>query len=119
MAYKIQGAFNVPMKLLIPTWKTIKKIKKKEYPDPESLGEEYLFFGSFRTFGGTDTTINGIYTIENTAQIDTWFRPDIKSDCMIMLVNNGAVYEILGEPENIEMRNQFLKLKVRGIKGKS
>jgi hypothetical protein len=32
-------------------------------------------------------------------------------------LSDGAVFDILGEPENIEMRNQFLKFKVRRVKG--
>ena len=52
----------------------------------------------------------------NTATVETWYRPDIKADCRLRLTD-GAVYEILGAPENIEMRNQFCKFKVRAIEG--
>ena len=61
--------------------------------------------------------VNGLYSVENTAVIETWYRPDIKSDCRIGVPQTGEIYEILGQPENIEMRNQYLKIKVRQIKG--
>ena len=32
-------------------------------------------------------------------------------------METGKVYEILGEVENIDMRNQFAKFKVRAVKG--
>lgn len=78
---------------------------------------------NFKTFGGTEKNDNGVLSIEDTAQIVCWFRPDIKSGCRLVLLDgtensaNAKCYEVLGEPENIEMRNMFLKFKVRRIKG--
>lgn len=72
---------------------------------------------NWKSFGGTETTSNGVLSVEDTAQIVCWYRPDIKSDCRLVRLSDGAIYEIIGEPENIEMRNQFLKFKVRRVKG--
>ena len=72
---------------------------------------------NWKSYGGTETTSNGILSVEDTAQIVCWYRPDIKSGCRLVRLADGAVYEIIGEPENIEMRNQFLKFKVRRVKG--
>ena len=44
-------------------------------------------------------------------------KEDIASGCRIMRAVDGAVYEIIGEPENIGMRGQFLKCRVRRVKG--
>lgn len=112
--YKPKIPFNVPMTLLVPEWKTVNGVRKKTYP-PE--GE--LIFCSFRTFGGTETTVNGVYTLEKTATIETYYRPDITADCRIVLEQTRDTYEIIGDPENIEMRNQFMKFKVRKIGGKA
>jgi hypothetical protein len=54
--------------------------------------------------------------VENTAVVETWYRPDIKANCVLEDMN-GLRYEILGTPENISMQNQFLKFKIRAIKG--
>ena len=75
------------------------------------------FNGSFRTFGGTDREVNGLFVVENTATIETWFRPEITSDCRIYILQTGITYEIIGEPENIELRNQFLRIRCRAVKG--
>lgn len=72
---------------------------------------------NWKSFGGTETTSNGVLSVEDTAQIVCWYRPDIKSGCRLVRLSDSAVYEIIGEPENIEMRNQFLKFKVRRVKG--
>jgi SPP1 family predicted phage head-tail adaptor len=99
------------MFLYIPTTTTSKGSAKKTYPEN---GEQ--IFCRFRTFGGTETTVNGVLVVENTATVETWYRPDIKSDCVIKDVS-GLSYEILGTPEDIEQRHQFLHFKVRAIKG--
>lgn len=107
----------IPLILLVPSYLEKLGVTTATYPNPDNVSKEKLFFGSFKTYGGTEKIVNGIYTVEDTANIVTWFRPDIKSDCRIALGNTNVIYEILGEPENINQRNQFLKFKVRRIKG--
>lgn len=108
----------IALVLLVPTYQNISGVNKKVYPAiSEALQGDKLFFGSFKTYGGTERDVNGVYSIEDTANIETWFRPDITSECRIAVANTGAIYDILGEPENINMRNQFLKFKVRRVKG--
>lgn len=72
-------------------------------------------FCSFKTYGGTETTSNGITVVSDTAEVETWYRPDITSSSVIKL--NNKTYEVIGEPENIEMRNQFMKFKVQAVRG--
>lgn len=111
MAEYKPSLFNVPMFLFIPQYVTAKGSTKKVYPE---TGE--LIYCSFKTYGGTETAINGVYAVEDTASIETWFRPDITSEC-ILCTAEGAKYEIINTPENINMRNQWLKCKVRRVKG--
>lgn len=109
----------IPLILLIPTYTNVSGVNKKTFPTIEQALEDgyNLFYGSFKTYGGTEQTVNGIYSILDTANIDTWYRPDITSECRVARANDGAIFEIINEPENINMRNQFLKFKVRRIKG--
>ena len=72
-------------------------------------------FCSFRTYGGTESTSNDVLVVNDTAIIETWYRPDITSSSQIKL--GDKVYEVIGEPENIEMRNQFMKFKVQAVRG--
>lgn len=72
---------------------------------------------NFKSYGGTETADNGILSVEDTAQIVCWYHPDIKGGCRLIRLSDGAAFEILGEPENIEMRNQFLKFKIKRVKG--
>lgn len=80
--------------------------------------EGILFFGSFATYGGTETTVNGAHSVEDTAIVETWFRPEFAANGRVALADYPKdVYEIEGKPENIEMRNQFSKMKLSRVKG--
>lgn len=114
--YKPSAPFNVPMKLLVPTETVVTGTTKKVFSDPET---SEMFFASFRTFGGTENVQNGVYTMINTAVINTWYRPDIKANCRIYICETGQQYEIFSDPEDIDMRHQYLQFKVRKIGGKS
>lgn len=111
MSYRPNEPYNTPIELLnmIET-KTVRGVDKKVYP-----AEGEVIFCSFKTYGGTETTVNGVLTVVDTANVETWYRPDIVSSSRIKL--GSKVYEVMGEPEDIEQRHQFLKFKVRGVKG--
>ena len=115
MRYKPSSPFVVPMLLLVPTTSTVVGVLTKTWP---KLSDAPLIYGSFRSFGGTETTANGVYSVEDTATIETWYRPDITAACRIVLANDTtAVYEVVGTPEDIEMRHQFMQIRVRRVKG--
>lgn len=102
--------FTAVMALYIPDYVTAKGSTKKNY---RKLSD---FYCSYRTFGGTEIESNGALVVENTAVIETWYNPDITSNCRVA-TPDGSFFEILGTPENINMRNQFMRFKIREIKG--
>ena len=112
--FKLSAPLTVPMYLLIPTYSNSYGVPVKTFP---ALDKGTPIFGNFKTYGGTERDVNGLYSVEDTAIIETWYRPDIKSDCRIGVAETGAIYEILGQPENIELRNQYLRFKVQRVKG--
>ena len=109
--------FNVPMKVLIPTYTTVKGVRQPVYPAPGTLDNSYLFYGSVRSFVGSISSENELSVSKNTANIDTWFRPDIRSNCKIYMCDSGDTYEIVGDPEDIEMRHQYLRIRVQKTGG--
>ena len=108
--------FDVAMKLLTPTTTVVKGVSKKVFPDPKSV--ETVFFGSFRTYGGTENMSNEVYTVFDTAVVDTWYRPSITADCRIYVCETGEIYDVISRPENIDMRHQFMQFKVQKVGGK-
>ena len=112
--YRPSQPFTTPFILLKPTYTTALGVHKPTYPTIEN---GVKFFGTFKSYGGTEKTVDGILSIEDTAEIETWYNPDITSDCLVVLAGTEKKYEIINEPENISLRNQFLKFKVRRYKG--
>lgn len=113
------GQMTTACRLQAPTTAPVAGVNKKTYHDVEGL-----ILANFKTYGGTETTSNGALVIEDTAQFVCWYRPDIKAGCRIVVLDpdagtetKGKVYEIIGEPENIENRFQFLKFKGRRVIG--
>lgn len=104
--------YTVAIELLKPTMATVKGVPTKTFP---STGIHLNC--SFKTYGGTETTENDLYSVIDTANVETWYRPDITSDCRIKVLETGCEYEIIGKPENIDMRHQFMRFKVRAIEG--
>lgn len=114
--YRPQQPFNVAMRLLVPTTTIVKGVAKKVYSE---IDKSELFFGSFRTFNGTENFSNEVYTIFSTATIDTWFNPNFSTDCMIYVIETGEEWRIISEPEDIDMRHQYMQFKVEKVGGKA
>lgn len=115
--FRPAAPFTTPIYILNPVYETVKGVRNPEYPDPEDLTDDDLIFGTFRSYGGTDTQSNDLIVVEKTGYIDTWYRPDILSNTRLYVIPTQDVYEILGDPEDIEMRHQYLKIRVRKIGG--
>ena len=111
MSYKVASPFNVALTLFVPSFSSSYGVATKSYSDAGRIN------GSFRSFGGTERDVNGVLSVEDTAVVETWYRPDIKSDCRIGVNGTDRIYEIMGEPEDIDLRHQFMKFKVRRVKG--
>lgn len=107
--YRPKEPFSTPVDLYNPTTITVQGVTKKTWTKVDTI------FCIFKSYLGTDSISNDQLVVYDTAHIETWYRPDIKSDSQIRL--NGKVYEVIGEPENIEQRNQFMKFRVQAVKG--
>lgn len=103
---------TTPLRLQVPVTSVSYGVKEKLWQDVDGVVN-----ANFKTYGGSEIVSNGVLTVEDTAQVVCWYRPDIKSDCRLVRLTDGETFEVLGEPENIEMRNQFLKFKVRRVRG--
>lgn len=110
--YRPRGPFAVPFRVLIPTETQAKGVTIKTYTD-----SGYTYMGNFRTFGGTEQTVNGVYSVVNTATLETWYTDKITADCRIVLADTGEAFEVMGTPEDIERRHQFLLAKLKGVEG--
>lgn len=97
--------------LLTPTLTKYNGVQKKTFSEN---GEK--IFVNWKSLGGTEVVVNGVLSIKDTASVVTWYNPNITSGCRLKR-EDGALYEIIGEPENVELRNMFMKFKVERVKG--
>ena len=116
-AFKPSLPYTVPIELLIPTYITKKGVTTKVW------GEGIRLNCSFKSYGGTESVLtmegksDGLLVVFDTALVETWYRPDIQAKCAIRLLETGELYEIMGKPEDIDRRHQFMRFKVRAIEG--
>lgn len=101
--------FITPVKLI-----ETKSTRKNGVSTKENI-DKGVIFCSFKTYGGTEKAVNDRVVVEDTATIETWYRPDITASSRIE--KDGQIYEVFGTPEDIECRHKFIKFKVKSIKG--
>ena len=101
--------------LIVPTGtEQINGVEVKLWPDPETGP---IFFANLKSYGGTERQQNDLLVIEDTMVLTTWYRPEIAAACRVRIMQTGALYEIINEPENWDMRNQYLVCKLRRVIG--
>ena len=115
--YRSNNGFQktTAMRLQTATDQIVKGVTVKTFTDVP--GDSGVIMCNFKTYGGTEKVVNNLLAVEDTAQIVCWYRPDITSACRLKRLSDNAVFEIIGEPENLEMRNVELQIKIRRVKG--
>lgn len=103
--------FNVPAMLLKRSKAKINGVNQ------ETFAERPMFYCSAKSYGGTEKIVNGVYVIEDTWQIDTWYNPDFGKGDRIRFLDDNTEYEIVASPENINRRGQYMRFKVVSIGG--
>lgn len=107
MSYVPSSPFTVPAMILKGEYIKVNGIKTKKFTDGDQI------FVSAKSYGGTERTINDKVVVEDTINIETWYRPDITSIDGLRLLDDGSEWEIVNNPEDIERRHQYLKFKIK------
>ncbi len=108
---KAINELRTPVKLLIPETEKYNGVPTPVYPDDGDI-----LFVNWKTYGGTESVVNGVLSIIDTATVTTWFRPDIRPNCRL-LREDGKIYRIVSEPENCDLGNTYCQFKVERVKG--
>lgn len=109
--YEPQVPFTVPA-LHLKRTKT-----KVNGANQETFTEGDIFYCSAKSYGGTEKVVNGVYVIEDTWTVDTWYNPDFGKGDKIRFLDDDSEYEILASPENINRRGQYMRFKVVRVGG--
>jgi hypothetical protein len=81
------------------------------------IDEGKIFLANFSTYGSSEQERNGIDVVEENTVLTTWYNPKIEAGCRIVRLTDGAAFDVVGEPENVEMRDMFSVVKVRRVRG--
>jgi hypothetical protein len=111
--YKPKMPFDIAFKLWIPSSSMELGVKKKTFTEGPT------FMASMRTYTSNKNDSDDVYTPYVSTIIDTWYNPLIKADCEVELLETGERYSIETEPENVEMRHQWMQLRIRKIGGRA
>lgn len=116
--YNIKEPYNQTMYILTPIKEKSKGVVKKGY---SLCSESPKIKCLFKTYGGTqmltsEKDINSLNLVVDTAIIETWYNSKITAECRLAF-NDDVVYEILGSPEDINMRHKTMKIKVKKYSG--
>ena len=117
MAYRPKP-FTVPLRLHVPETVAEAGTRRKAY-----VPEDGVFLGSFASYGGTESVTDGVLAVTDTARVEAFYDPAIKAGCRIERLDFGGdgaenpLYDVIGEPEDIEQRHLVVRLLVRRVKG--
>lgn len=108
-------SFQVPLYVIVPAVRDDQGKPIKDYDNPVA---RFLIFASFKTYGGTETTNNGVIQVLETAEVMTAYDPRISSLCRIELAEcPGEIFDIIGAPEDLERSHEVHKFKVQRVGG--
>ncbi|MEG2934591.1 MAG: head-tail adaptor protein, partial [Gordonibacter sp.] len=110
-AYTVPLRLDTSVMLLMPYTKTYNGVISKVWPK-----QGPRFFCEFKTYGGTEGVVNGVYSVIDTATIKCWYNPRITAGCRIVL-DTGEEYEVVGTPENVGHRRQHMQMRVERVSG--
>lgn len=86
--------------------------RKKQYISQDDAD---IITVGVKTFGGTDKIVNDRLVLEDTATVVTWYRPDITAGCRLLFLDDNSLWEIIGRPEDVARRHQYLIIKCRSV----
>lgn len=102
--------YDIVCQWLVPKFEKVNGVNKISYSDGE------YFCCRMKSYGGREQTINDVYSIIEQWNVETYYNPEVNGHYRIKIVNDGSVWEILANPENVEMRNKFMLFKIERVK---
>lgn len=71
--------------------------------------------GKFKLKGTSEMNANGLFVVNDKTSFTTWWKNDFEAKDIITI--GGVDYQIIGTPENVEMRGRYAILNLEKISG--
>ena len=107
---KIYFPFRVHYRVQNPTIRRVNGVDHKEYEDAGEI------FAGVKTYGGTESNLNGVRVVKDTAVLHTWFNSFCNTDSRL-IDDAGGVWSIITPPEDIDASRRFLSFKIERVEG--
>ncbi len=85
-------------------------------PDYQDIIDEDILVEWKNKFGNEAIKAAAEQAVE-PASFRMWYIPGVTADCRIIRVEDGAVFEIIGTPDDAMNRHQFLEVQVKRYTG--
>lgn len=109
--YKIKDRLTTPIKILKQEKVNINGYIEIKNPE---ISEEVIWC-VWKSYGGTETDIDGLSVFQDTATVECRYTPEIKQNDTIQNLITNNKYQIITVPDNINMMNQWLRFKVKRL----
>lgn len=106
MDYKPQGPFDVRFQLLKHTNTNVKGV------NVESYTEDFKAWCSLIQYGTNEINFTDLKANQNSWSFESYYSSKIKAGDRIKILKTGEIYDIVGTPENVRMRNMYIKFKM-------
>lgn len=73
--------------------------------------------GKFKQKGTAEIKANGLTVINEKTTFTTWFKKTSPFVAADILTIGGVDYQIIGKPENVEMRNRYVIITLEEMSG--
>lgn len=71
--------------------------------------------GLFKLKGTSEINANGVLVVNDKTSFITWWKTDLASGDILNI--NGVDYQIIGTPENVELRGRYAIIQLEKIGG--
>ena len=71
--------------------------------------------GFFKQKSTGESIVNGVRAVTESITYTTWWKTDLKAGDILTI--NGADYQVIGNPENVEMRSRYAVLTLSRVEG--
>ena len=112
MDYKSQGPYDVCIQVLKKTTVKAGGVPVDTYEPGKKL------WCSCIQYSTNETNFTDLKANQNDWTVETYFTKYIEAGDRIKVLSTGEVFAIKGKPENVRMRNGWLKFKMGSIDGK-
>jgi hypothetical protein len=110
--YKVLERLTTPISLIKQ-----ERVKDGGYTEIKESESSEILWCSWKSYGGTESDIDGLSLFQDTAKIECRYHPQIKQNDIVKNLLTNKKYQIISVPDDINQLHQYLQFKVKRLAG--